>query len=354
MKRTVIKIAALISAMSFLLFFFFIPASAAGEKVNFVTPSGAMPPFHNPSTGTSVIDVMLTNADGYGYIVEFVHTKNSEISFFPMWSTSGYFTNKLGFAYHVKSGTDVKAVFSIYVYKEDGTLYRSTENRSNTFRYPTSQPSGATAYYFWGFSEDIIFVDIPGTFGGNAVSYGSSFVPGGTDVYRMGNYAESNIIHTSNPGSFEFTFNGEAPPSEEEPTTGDGGSVNVDLTETNSWLEKIYNKLQEIFTFLPELKDQSGDKVVGAIEDQNKILQDGEEVPTKKDVNSSDLNDAEAELMPGEGEEVTIPEFDQSLVEGSSTYWEMVEQILDTSGLKPIIIFSLAIGLAAFIIGRKV
>lgn len=67
-------------------------------------------------------------------------------------------------------------------------------------------------------------------------------------------------------------------------------------------------------------------------------------------LNSSELDELESGLM---SEEVTIPEFDSSLVEGSGTYWNMVEQLLDTSGLKPVVLFALAIGLASFIIGRK-
>ncbi len=67
-------------------------------------------------------------------------------------------------------------------------------------------------------------------------------------------------------------------------------------------------------------------------------------------LNSSELDELESGLM---SEDVTIPEFDSSLVDGSGTYWNMVEQLLDTSGLKPVVLFALAVGLASFIIGRK-
>lgn len=84
--------------------------------------------------------------------------------------------------------------------------------------------------------------------------------------------------------------------------------------------------------------------------DISPLTESDEDPRNPHSLNSSELDELESGLM---NEEVTIPEFDTSLVAGSVTFWDMTEQLLDTSGLKPVVLFALAIGLASFIIGRK-
>lgn len=122
--------------------------------------------------------------------------------------------------------------------------------------------------------------------------------------------------------------------------------------------DDLYNKIIWTNTYLNSIDQKMTtnnsklDQLITAIQNQKQELIDNSEtVSSAYNLDNGSLEEEEGKYNP---EDVTIPEWDSSLVSGSGTYWDLVEQVLNTSGLLPVIIFALVIGLVSFIIGKKV
>lgn len=121
-------------------------------------------------------------------------------------------------------------------------------------------------------------------------------------------------------------------------------SLSVKQDTANSYLNQINNNLAG--------NNQKLDQLINSLKQQKEELIDNtSSVSSAYNLDNSGL---ESEQNKYNASDVTIPEFNSDLVEGSSSYWSFVEQILSTSGLLPLTIFALVIGLVSFIIGKKV
>lgn len=295
--------------ISVLLSFFILPASAfdVTEPVNFVTPDGSLFPIHS---GPNVSDVLVLNSNGYGYIVEFVWS-NSNLKFYPYWGTGGYVTNQFGFCYVNLTGLAQECTVDYYVYSQDGVL-QSSSNSTKTYNYIDNSSGSLTDFsgYCWQWSTPYS-VTIPGGFSGyaNQVLGVGSPLSGQSIFYS--NSPGSRTITTSSFMPFAFTINGD---EYDDGSGGGSGSGSGDMTETNSWLEKIYNKLCDIFTFLPELKNNGSDEVVSSVNDVKDSIDDIANAEPSSPLDDDSMN--EFENAVGEVQS-TIPEEDLSNMMGN-------------------------------------